>query len=169
MKPVPLKKNPTPLLFLYGIVLCFWLIYPTSFLVAKTIHIIAIISWFAGLFYLPRLFVYHAETSEVEVHKTFKVMEWKLFHYIMKPASIISIVTGVWMVSLWAWQLPIWLHIKFSLVVVLFGFHLYCGRLVTIFNNDNNQRNGKFYRILNEVPTLVLIAIVYLVVFKPLS
>ena len=169
MKQVTLKKNPIPLLFLYGIVVLFWALYPTSFTVAKTIHIVAIISWFAGLFYLPRLFVYHAESKEVEVHKTFKVMEWKLFHYIMKPASIISIFTGVWMVSIWGWQLPIWLHIKFCLVLVLFTFHLYCGKLVTIFNTDNNQRSGKFYRILNEVPTLLLIAIVYLVVCKPLS
>jgi protoporphyrinogen IX oxidase len=169
MQQVPLKKIPVPLLALFAIIIGFYVSFPTSMNVAKTIHIVAIVSWFAGLFYLPRLFVYHAEAAEEPVKETLKIMEWKLFYFIMNPAVCVSLFSGFWMISLWGWNFPIWLHLKLSFVLTLLLFHLYCWKLVGVFNQEKNCRTGKFYRVLNEVPTLLLIIIVYLVVTKPLQ
>jgi putative membrane protein len=135
--------------------------------VAKTVHLVALISWFAGLFYLPRLFVYHAESTSTEVARTLTVMQWKLFYYIMNPAAVITIFSGVWMIATWGWVFPVWLHMKLGLVLLLLGFHICCWHFVQVFRLNQNQRDGRFFRILNEIPTVLLILIVYLVVFKP--
>jgi protoporphyrinogen IX oxidase len=167
MTTFPTKKFPIPLLVLFTIVGLLLCCYPSSFSAVKSIHLVALISWFAGLFYLPRLFVYHSESASKDVAHTLSIMEWKLFYYIMNPAALITLVSGLWMIGIWGWVFPVWLHIKLALVLLLLVFHCYCWRLVHVFQADKNQRAGKFYRILNEVPTLLLIAIVYLVVAKP--
>ena len=169
MKPLPTKKFPLPLLILFGIVVVLSALYPKNFLVAKTVHLVALISWFAGLFYLPRLFVYHAESEHQEVQHTLCIMEWKLFFYIMNPAAAVTLFSGCWMLYCWDWVLPIWMHIKLSLVVGLVVFHGCCWNFVLQFRARLNQREGLFYRWFNEVPTIALIAIVYLVVLKPWS
>lgn len=166
MHPSSIKKLPIPLVTLFVMVGILCWIYPT-FNVVKSVHVVAIISWFAGLFYLPRLFVYHAEATEKSVADTLSIMEWKLFYYIMNPAAVISLFSGGMMLHLWQWNLPEWMHIKLTLVALLLLFHCYCWRLVDLFWKGENKRTGKFYRILNEVPTIILIGIVYLVVFQP--
>lgn len=138
-----------------------------SFLSAKVIHLLALISWFAGLFYLPRLFVYHAMADEERVMETLVVMEQKLFQYIMTPAAVLTLATGVWMVDLWQWVFPDWLVLKLMLVVVLLVYHYQCWRYLVIFRRGENRKSHTFYRFFNEIPTLLLIGIVILVVVKP--
>jgi len=140
------------------------------FLYIKALHIISMVAWFAGLFYLPRLFVYHASTSSIETQNTFKIMERKLYRYIMTPAAILTTIFGLWMLIEYSWPVykkQMWLHMKLGLVVLLWMYHLYCGKLVGYFQNDRNSFPSKFYRFFNEVPTIFLILIVYLVVVKP--
>jgi protoporphyrinogen IX oxidase len=138
-------------------------------LTVKALHIIFVITWFAGLFYLPRLFVYHAQCApgdRVGVER-FKVMERKLYRGIMTPAAVLSIVFGVW---LWlGWGITgTWLHVKVGLVGVLVVFHAYLGKLVGEFAQDRNRHGHVFYRWLNEIPALpILVAVVFLVVLKP--
>ena len=138
-----------------------------SFNAAKVIHILAVISWFAGLFYLPRLFVYHAMATERSVTDTLKVMEHKLFTYIMQPAMVITIGAGVWMLWLWHWVMPPWLHWKLALVDVLLFYHGLCHQHLKRFASDQNTRSHVYFRWFNEVPTLILIVVVILVVVKP--
>ncbi len=132
-------------------------------------HVIAMVSWFAGLFYLPRLFVYHVDAKDAPSNQRFKVMERKLFYYIMTPAAILTTILGVWLMTynIEYYMHAGWLHWKLLFVVVLWGYHVYCGLLAKQFADDNNQRSEKFFRIFNEVPTLLLIVIVILVVVKP--
>ena len=140
------------------------------FLYIKALHIIGVIVWFAGLFYLPRLFVYHAMSNDLPSIERFKVMERKLYYGIMTPGAILTIIFGMW---LWlgygisgiagSW----WLHAKLSLVVVLIAYHYYCGRLLTDFKLDRNQHGHVYYRWFNEIPVIILIAVVILVVVKP--
>lgn len=132
----------------------------------KAFHIIFMVTWFAGLFYLPRLFVYHAMSDDSPSIERFKVMERKLFYGIMTPGAILTIVFGLW---LWL-GFGIsggWLHTKLLLVVLLIVYHLYCGKLLSNFRQDRNQHGHVFYRWFNEIPVVLLIAIVILVVVKP--
>ena len=169
MKPLPTKKFPPPLFILFVMVLALNAVYPKNFLVAKTVHLIGLISWFAGLFYLPRLFVYHAESEHKEVQHTLCIMEWKLFFYIMNPAAVVTLFSGGWMLYCWDWVVPRWMHLKIFLVFGLLVFHGCCWIFVLRFRDQRNQRGGLFYRWFNEIPTIVLIGIVCLVVLKPWS
>ena len=133
-------------------------------------HIIAVVSWFAGLFYLPRLFVYHAMTNEKVLINQFKVMERKLYLYIMSPAMVITLITGFILMGDYLSLHPqnhIWLNIKFILVFFLILYHVICGYYLAIFKSDLNTLSHKFYRYFNEIPTVLLILIVILAVVKP--
>ncbi len=137
----------------------------------KSFHIVFVVAWFAGLFYLPRLFVYHAQAEDKISIERFKVMEHKLYYGIMMPAMVIALALGIWLWLGW-WSGPNihqgWLHAKLALVLVLVGQHFYLGKLLKDFKHDRNQHSHKFYRWLNEIPTLpALIGIVLLVIFKP--
>jgi len=135
----------------------------------KAFHLIFVVTWFAGIFYLPRLFVYHAKTNDQVSLERFKIMEYKLYYYIMTPSGILATIFGVWllMFNLSGYLRSGWMHTKLSLVVLLWVYHLYCGYLLRRFKQDANQRSPLFYRFFNEVPTLILVAIVILVVVKP--
>ena len=156
-----------PLLLLL-IVGGFYIQFQNSFITAKVIHILALISWFAGLFYLPRLYVYHAMSESNEVNETLKVMEHKLFHYIMTPAAVLTVQAGIWMIELWQWTIPLWLWAKIALVALLVLFHIQCWKILHQFKEDRNEKPHTYYRFFNEAPTLLLIAVVILVVAKPL-
>lgn len=134
----------------------------------KFIHILAIISWMAGLLYLPRLFVYHVD-AEIgsRQSETFKVMERRLMKAITTPAMIVSVITGIWLGFMAGWWSSGWLHAKTLLVVFLLTSHIYLARVVKIFARDANTRPGRWYRIINEVPTVLMIGIVFFVVMKP--
>jgi putative membrane protein len=132
----------------------------------KSFHIIFVVAWFAGLFYLPRLFVYHATTSDSPGIERFKVMERKLYYGIMTPSAVLAVAFGLW---LWL-DYGItggWLHAKLVLVLMLIAYHLYCGRLLADFKHDRNRHGHVYYRWFNEIPVLILIAVVILVVVKP--
>lgn len=132
----------------------------------KAFHIVFMVTWFAGLFYLPRLFVYHAMAEDTVSRARFKVMERKLYYGIMAPGAVLTIVFGTW---LWlAYGITGgWLHAKLALVAALIAYHLWCGKLVNDFKHDRNTRGHVWYRWFNEVPTVVLIAVVILTVVKP--
>lgn len=132
-------------------------------------HIIAVVAWFAGLFYLPRLFVYHAASDDHISLERFKIMEYKLFWYIMTPAGVLASVLGVWLFLLnWqAYMLLGWMHAKLFLVLLLWVYHIYCGYLLQQFAAGHNRFSSKFYRFFNELPTIILVAVVILVVVKP--
>lgn len=135
----------------------------------EAFHLIFMVTWFAGLFYLPRLFVYHAQSDDAISLERFKVMERKLFG-IMTLGAILTIGFGVWLLGAGLWEVygrSAWLHIKLALVLGLIIYHIYCGKLVKDFKHDNNQRSHVYYRWFNEAPVLVLIIIVLLVVVKP--
>ena len=136
----------------------------------KAFHIIFMVTWFAGLFYLPRLFVYHAMSSDDTSVERFKVMERKLFFGIMTPGAILTLVTGLWMLVSYAWEAYnniLWLHIKLGLVAPLIAYHIYCGILVSTFKHDRNRHGHVYYRWLNEFPTVILIIVIILAVVKP--
>ncbi|WP_150306020.1 protoporphyrinogen oxidase HemJ [Pseudomonas saliphila] len=134
----------------------------------KAFHIIAVITWFAGLFYLPRLFVYHATADDRPSLERFKVMERKLYRGIMTPSMLVAVALGLWMVMLQPGFLEqTWLHAKLTLVALIIAYHFSCGALLRTFAADRNTRSHVFYRWFNEAPVLVLIAIVLLVVLKP--
>lgn len=135
----------------------------------KAFHIIAVVCWFAALFYLPRLFVYHAMAEDQISRERFKVMERKLYRGIATPSALFTIILGLWMVALApAYYLSAgWFHAKMGLVVLLIGYHHVCGRLLRQFANDTNHRSHVFYRWFNEAPVLALVGIVILVVVKP--
>jgi len=133
----------------------------------KSLHIIFMVTWFAGLFYLPRLFVYHAQADDRISLERFKVMERKLFWGIMTPGGVLTIVFGVWLWLGWFTPATGWLHAKIALVALLAGYHLWCWRLMHDFAAERNRRGHVWFRWFNEVPTLVLFATVFLVVFKP--
>ena len=141
----------------------------TGYLWLKAIHIIGVVCWFAGLFYLPRLFVYHSAAPDSAGRERFKVMEGKLYRVIMRPSMVISLLFGIWMLVLgWsAFAASGWLWLKLLGVVLLLGYHHYCARLVRMLARDENPHSERFYRIFNEAPALLLILIVILVVVKP--
>lgn len=136
----------------------------------KAFHIIAIVCWFAGLFYLPRLFIYHTQTTDKIGLERFKVMEKRLYYYITMPSMIASWVLGLWLLYMYAWQLYSssgWLHAKLTLLVLLTIYHFSMGHYLKKLASDSNQKSTKFFRYYNEIPTLFLLAIVILVVVKP--
>jgi len=133
----------------------------------KAVHIIFMVTWFAGLFYLPRLFVYHAMSDDSAGRERFKVMERKLYYGIMTPGAVITIVFGVWLWLAWFPGAVGWLHAKLALVLVLIGYHLWCGSLLADFKHDRNTKSHVWYRWFNEFPVIILIAVVILVVVKP--
>ena len=132
----------------------------------KALHIIFMVTWFAGLFYLPRLFVYHAQASDRVSIERFKVMERKLFFGIMTPGAALTIAFGMWLWLGWGISGG-WLHAKIALVVVLVAYHAWCGKLLADFRHDRNARSHAWFRWFNEFPVFVLFAIVILVVVKP--
>ena len=142
-----------------------------AYLTFKALHLIAVISWMAGLLYLPRIFVYHAETKENKGQsETFKLMEKRLYFYIMNPAMILSWVFGILLIH---YQGIItlgflWMKIKLGLVIILTGYHFYLLAVLKDFQIDSNTKSSKFFRIINEVPTVILIIVVFLAIFKPI-
>ena len=132
----------------------------------KAFHIIFMVTWFAGLFYLPRLFVYHAMSDDAPSIARFKIMERKLFFGIMTPGAILTIGFGLWLMLGYGFNGG-WLHAKLALVLLLVVYHAYCGKLLLDFKHDRNRHSHVFYRWLNEAPVLALAAIVILVVVKP--
>ena len=141
-----------------------------SYLLFKSLHLIAVISWMAGLLYLPRIFVYHSENSNEVVTTVFKTMERKLYNYIMTPAMILSWVFGLILIHEIGFQqlASLWLQLKLILVLLLTVYHFYLGSLLNKFKLDQNRKTSKFYRYINEIPTLLLILIVFIVIFKPI-
>ena len=142
-----------------------------TYLIVKSLHIMAVISWLAGLFYLPRLFVYHADAAlQSDLSETFKIMERRLLKAIMTPAMLMSWALGLWLIfgeGVIDWSSDHWFHAKLFCVIALSAYHMALAKWRKDFEADRNQRTAKFYRIVNEVPTLLMIAIVLLVVVKP--
>lgn len=137
-------------------------------LVLKAFHIIAMVAWFAGLFYLPRLFVYHADSKDEISITRFKIMESRLYYAITWPAAVLTTLLGLWMIYLYPFYMKMgWLYAKLAFVALLWIYHLSCGHYLKAFAEDRNRKKARFYRIFNELPTLLLISIVLLVVIKP--
>ncbi len=132
----------------------------------KSFHIIFMVTWFAGLFYLPRLFVYHAMSEDTASRERFKIMERKLFFGIMTPGAILTIVFGLWLWLGYGFYGG-WLYAKMALVAILVVYHVYCGKLMIDFRHDRNHHGHVFYRWLNELPVVVLIAIILLAELQP--
>ncbi|MGH8369417.1 MAG: CopD family protein [Gammaproteobacteria bacterium] len=132
----------------------------------KAFHIIFMVTWFAGLFYLPRLFVYHAATHDETSMRRFEMMERRLF-FIMSIGAIGTVGFGLWLMLGWFLPMPVWLHIKLGLVVLLLLYHMYCQVLIRNFRLGRNRHGSGFYRWFNEFPSLLLVAIVLLAVLKP--
>ena len=141
-----------------------------SYLLFKSLHLIAVISWMAGLLYLPRIFVYHSENNSEVITNVFKTMERKLYYYIMLPAMTLSWLFGLILISIIGFETLIskWLQIKLILVIFLTLYHFYLGIILSKFKNDISNKTPKFYRWLNEVPTIILIFVVFVVIFKPI-
>ncbi|MFV8825186.1 CopD family protein [Thauera sp. WH-2] len=134
-------------------------------LTLKALHIIFVVSWFAGLFYLPRLFVNHAMAEDAATRERLALMEMKLYRF-MTPLGILAVALGLWLWFGYGFSGG-WLHVKTLLVVLLIAYHLYCGRLMRAFAEGRNQRSHVWYRVFNEIPVLVLFVVVFLVVLKP--
>jgi protoporphyrinogen IX oxidase len=145
-----------------------------TYLLFKSIHLIAVISWMAGLLYLPRIFVYHSDAvknkKSEDLKSTFKVMEKRLFIYIMNPAMIVSWIFGILLIHTIGINniAFLWLQLKIFLVVILTAYHFFLFQCLRKFAKNNNFFSSKFYRIINEIPTVLLVAIILVVVFKPL-
>ena len=133
----------------------------------KALHIVFVVTWFAGLFYLPRLFVYHAMADDRASIERFKVMERKLYRGIMTPSAVLAVVFGLWLWLAWFRGAGGWLHAKLALVILLIAYHLWCGALLRSFAADRNRRGHVWLRWFNEVPVVILVATVLLVVLKP--
>jgi putative membrane protein len=140
------------------------------YLLFKSLHLIAVISWMAGLLYLPRIFVYHSEANHDFQKDVFKTMERKLYNYIMMPAMLLSWLFGVLLIHSLGFAVfkELWMQIKTISVVILTYYHFLLGKFLSDFAINVNKRSSKFYRIINEVPTIILIVVVFVVVFKPL-
>ncbi|MDH5765497.1 MAG: CopD family protein [Gammaproteobacteria bacterium] len=136
----------------------------------KAFHVIFMVTWFAGLFYLPRLFVYHAQSTDPISIERFKIMERKLFYGIMTPGGIVTILLGLWMLidyAIQAYAASLWLNIKLGLAIILIAYHVYCWKLLQDFKLDQNKHSHVWYRWFNEFPVLLLIAMIILVIVKP--
>ena len=140
------------------------------YLLFKSLHLIAAISWMAGLLYLPRIFVYHTETIVDSQKTVFKTMERKLYNYIMMPAMLVSWLFGILLIYNLGFSVlnELWMQIKIIAVVILTYYHFTLGKYLNDFATDNNQKTSKFFRIYNEIPTLILIVVIFVVIFKPL-
>ncbi len=139
-----------------------------AYLWIKAFHLMAVVTWFAAIFYLPRLYVYHAMAEDEVGRERFKVMERKLYRGIMNPSAVVAVGLGFWL--LWlnpAWLSQGWMHAKLALVALLVGYHLWCGKLLRDFRDEKNRNSHVWYRVFNEVPVLVLVAVVILAVVKP--
>ena len=140
------------------------------YLLFKSLHLIAVISWMAGLLYLPRIFVYHSEATHDSQKNVFKTMERKLYNYIMMPAMLLSWLFGFLLIHSLGFSVfsELWMQIKTVLVTILTYYHFLLGKYLSEFAADNNNKSSKFFRIINEIPTIILIVVVFVVVFKPL-
>ena len=140
------------------------------YLLFKSLHLIAVISWMAGLLYLPRIFVYHSEASHESQKQVFRTMERKLYNYIMMPAMLLSWLFGILLIYSLGFNIfkEFWMQIKIVSVLILTHYHFILGRYLQDFATDSNRKSSRFYRIINEVPTIILIVVVFVVVFKPL-
>ena len=140
------------------------------YLLFKSLHLIAVISWMAGLLYLPRIFVYHSEAKHESQRSIFKTMERRLYNYIMMPAMLLSWLFGLLLIHSLGFSvfLELWMQIKIILVVILTYYHFTLGKYLNDFTLNNNQKTPKFFRIYNEIPTIILIVVIFVVIFKPL-
>ena len=140
------------------------------YLLFKSLHLIAVISWMAGLLYLPRIFVYHSEAKHDSQKEVFKIMERRLYNYIMMPAMLISWLFGILLLHSLGFSVffELWMQIKILSVIILTFYHFTLGKYLSDFAINDNKKTSKFYRIINEVPTIILIVVVFVVVFKPL-
>jgi protoporphyrinogen IX oxidase len=142
-----------------------------TYLLFKSLHLIAVISWMAGLLYLPRIFVYHVENSEKEeTTKIFEIMEKRLYFYIMRPAMVATWFFGIILIYISGLDIfsQLWMHIKLALVIFLTIYHEYLGKCLKSLKLKTNTKTSKFFRIINEVPTVILIFIIFIVIFKPI-
>ena len=140
------------------------------YLLFKSLHLIAVISWMAGLLYLPRIFVYHSEAEDQSQKTIFKTMEKKLYNYIMMPAMLLSWLFGILLIHILGFAVfsELWMQIKIVAVVILTIYHFTLGKYLNDFAIDSNQKTSKFFRIYNEIPTVLLIVVIFVVIFKPL-
>ena len=142
-----------------------------SYLLFKSLHLIAVVSWMAGLLYLPRIFVYHIENKKNKVvTDVFEVMEKKLFYYIMRPAMIFTWIFGLVLIYLNGIEIfsQLWMQIKIVLVILLSAYNDYLGKCLASLKDNSNTRSSKFFRVINEVPTIILVFVIFLVIFKPI-
>ena len=139
------------------------------YLLFKSLHLIAVISWMAGLLYLPRIFVYHSEAKDESQKTIFKIMEKKLYNYIMMPAMLLSWLFGVLLIHTLGFSVfsELWMQIKVVAVVILTYYHFTLGKYLNDFAMDGNQKTSKFFRIYNEIPTIILIVVIFIIIFKP--
>ena len=140
------------------------------YLLYKSLHLIAVISWLAGLLYLPRIFVYHSEADHESQKRVFKTMERKLYNYIMMPAMLLSWLFGILLIQSLGHSifLELWMQVKVIAVILLTYYHFTLGKYLNDFAADNNQKSSKFFRIYNEIPTIILIVVIFVAIFKPL-
>ena len=140
------------------------------YLLFKSLHLIAVISWMAGLLYLPRIFVYHSEAEHDSQKQIFKIMEKRLYNFIMMPAMLLSWIFGVILIHNLGFSIfsELWMQIKIISVFILTYYHFTLGKYIREFAVENNQKTSKFFRIYNEIPTILLIVIIFVVIFKPL-
>ena len=141
-----------------------------TYLLLKSLHLIAVISWMAGLLYLPRIFVYHSEADDNSQKTVFKIMERKLYNYIMMPAMMLSWLFGILLIHSLSFSVfsELWMQIKTIAVIILTYYHFTLGKYLNDFAIDNNQKTSKFFRIYNEIPTVILIVVIFVAIFKPL-
>ena len=142
-----------------------------SYLLFKSLHLIVVVSWMAGLLYLPRIFVYHVENKEKkQAIEIFEVMEKRLYFYIMRPAMILTWLFGIILVYLNGVEIfsQLWMQLKFVLVILLSIFHEYLGKCIYSLKNGTNLRSAKYFRIINEIPTIILIIVIFVAIFKPI-
>ena len=140
------------------------------YLLYKSLHLIAVISWMAGLLYLPRIFVYHSEADHEAQKKVFKTMEKKLYSFIMMPAMLLSWFFGILLLHSLGFSIfsELWMQIKIAAVVILTYYHFTLGKYLNDFALDNNQKSSKFFRVYNEIPTIILIVVIFVAIFKPI-
>ena len=140
------------------------------YLLFKSLHLIAVISWMAGLLYLPRIFVYHSDAEDDSQKKVFKIMERKLYNYIMMPAMLLSWLFGILLLHSLGFGIfsELWMQIKIVAVIILTYYHFTLGKYLSDFAVNNNQKTSKFFRIYNEIPTIILIVVIFVAIFKPI-
>ncbi len=140
------------------------------YLLFKSLHLISVISWMAGLLYLPRIFVYHSEAYHDSQREIFKTMERKLYNYIMMPAMLLSWLFGILLLHSLGFSvfLELWMQVKTLAVIILTFYHFTLGKFLNDFANDNSKKTSKFFRIYNEIPTIILIVVIFVAIFKPL-